>query len=116
MIFTLVVGDQTVQLPEAETRDQALLRAGLTPCHWQETPAKQRQAGKGKAQPVKSTTDNPTGEKGVSKQASERRAGPAIKGSVTPTVTKLCVCGQPLQGKHQTCSNKCRQRKYRKSW
>ena len=32
--FTVRLGDKEIDLPEADTRDQALLKAGLTPAHW----------------------------------------------------------------------------------
>ena len=34
--FTLMVGEHTIELPEAETREKALLKAGLNPIHWRE--------------------------------------------------------------------------------
>jgi len=36
MKFTLQVGDKLVELPSAESRDKALVRAGLNPVHWKE--------------------------------------------------------------------------------
>jgi len=38
--FTVNLNGKEVPLPEAETRDQALLKAGLTPAHWKETEGK----------------------------------------------------------------------------
>jgi hypothetical protein len=54
--FTVQVGDHLVDLPEADTRNEALRKAGLTPQHWQQTPTRQRQQGKGKAMTAKASS------------------------------------------------------------
>jgi len=41
--FTLQVGEQLVELPEASTRNEALRKSGLTPSHWPEAVVSKRQ-------------------------------------------------------------------------
>lgn len=130
--FTVQVGDHLVDLPEADTRNEALRKAGLTPRLWQEKPATLRHASKGKA--IRANKPHSTTHKTkktqpritVSKKVVNKQKTVTVIVTKTPKFVirnancnaNYCLfCWKPVQGRKSKhyCNGKCRVAAFRKT-
>ncbi len=117
--FTVQVGDQLIELPEASTRDEALRKIGLTPRHWSERAVKPRQISKGKAKASKQShstshhVKKPTLHTKNTKIPSKQTNTVTVKmpHSTNGNANYCLFCGEPVLALRNTkhfCNGNCR--------